>query len=118
MDKDKIIITDSGNVSIPRDIKMTIPEIADLFAIFCQAAKMTIRAIEKSGVASGDLSLPCTVNGLNIYPEYYGLDMIIALAFRVQSPKAEIFRKWIMKKTSKQDATATLVLSLQNASLN
>lgn len=93
MKKRIITITDSGNVTVPSETKMNISEIADLFGIYYQTAKRHIRAIEKSGVASGDYSLPCTVEGKSIYPVYYELEMVIALAFRVQSEKAEIFRR-------------------------
>ena len=92
--KRKIItITDSGNVTVPSETKMSILEIADLFGIYYQTAKRHIRAIEKSSIASGDYSSPCTVDGKSIYPDYYGLEMVIALAFRVQSEKAKIFRR-------------------------
>lgn len=118
MNKDKIIITDSGNVSMPSEVRMTIAEISDLFGIFYQTTKREIRTIEKSGIAGGDGSLPCIVDGKNIYSEYYGLEMITALAFRAQSPKADLFRRWVVEKMIRKDVTGILVLSLQNASLN
>jgi len=102
MKKERNIVTISGSgiVFIPAltEIRMTIGEIADLFGIYYQTAKRHIRAIEKSGVAGGDCTLSCTVEGMKIYPDYYGLEMIIAVAFRVQSPNAERFRKWLMRK--------------------
>ena len=118
--KNRIItISDSGTVNVPnKDIRMSICEIADLFGIFYQTAKTNIRAIEKSGVANGDYSMCCTVEGMKIYPDYYGLEMVTALAFRVQSEKADIFRRWIVEKTIKNDVVGTLVLPFQNALLN
>jgi hypothetical protein len=64
---------------------MTISEIADLFGIYYQTAKKHIRTIEKSAIAGGDERMSCTVEGMTIYPDYYGLEMIVAVAFRVQS---------------------------------
>jgi hypothetical protein len=32
------------------------------------------------------------------YPDYYGLEMIIAVAFRVQSKNAKLFRNWLVRK--------------------
>ena len=117
--KNRIItINDNEVISIPSKVRMTIMEIADLFGIHYQTVKKNIRDIEKSGITSGDYSLSCTVDGKNIYPEYYGLNMIIAVAFRAQSPKAELFREWIMKKILRNDITTTLVLPLQNTLLN
>lgn len=73
--KNRIItINDNEVISIPSKVRMTITEIADLFGIHYQTVKKDIRAIEKSGITSGDYSLSCMVDGKNIYPEYYGLD--------------------------------------------
>lgn len=118
MDKYKITITENGSVNIPSKVKMTIPEIANLFGIFYQTAKREIRAIERSGITGGDLSSPCKVEGKNIYSEYYGLEMIIALTFRLQSPNADILRRWIIDKVIRRDVVTTLILPLQNATLN
>jgi hypothetical protein len=108
--KNRISI-ENGVVSVPvsAEIKMTIGEIADLFDIYYQTAKKCIRAIEKSTVASGDRTLSCTVEGMKIYPDYYGLEMIIVVAFRVQTPNAEVFRNWIAGKAV-ADAPETKIL--------
>lgn len=117
--KRKIItIADNGAVTVSGEVKMNIAEIANLFGVFSQTAKRHIRAIEKSGVASGDYLMSATVEGLKVYPDYYGLDMVMAVAFRVQSAKAEIFRQWVVNKVVRHDMTAMLVLPLQNALLN
>lgn len=93
MKRSKIAITDNGKVIVPSDVRMNISEIADLFGIFHQTVKRHIRAIEKQcstersvvklGIATGDDTLGCSVEGMNIYPDYYGLEMIITIAFRV-----------------------------------
>ena len=64
MDKYKITITENGSVNTPSKVKMTIPEIADLFGIFYQTTKREVRTIEKSGIVGGDLSSPCKVEGI------------------------------------------------------
>jgi hypothetical protein len=83
---------------------MTIIEIAELLGIFYPTAKRFIRAIEKSGVADGDYGMTCIVGSMNVYPEYYGLEMIAAVAFRVSSWQANIFRRWIVEQ-----ATSTII---------
>ncbi len=116
--KRKIItISDSGAVNISnKETRMTIYEIADLFGIFYQTVKRHIRAIEKSGVASGDCSLPCTVEGKKVYREYYGLEVIIAVAFQVQSPKTAIFRRWVASRIT-QSSTQIVFTSLNNKTM-
>ena len=98
MENRRIIISDDGMVIVPDEVKMNIGEIADLFGIYYRTAKQYIRAMEKSGIATGDDAMGGSVEGRSIYPDYYGLEMIIAIAFRVRSPKAVVFRKWIQEK--------------------
>ena len=98
MENRKIILSDNGTVIVPSETKMNISEIADLFGIYYHTAKQEIRTIEKSGIAGGDYSGSCIVEGSKIYPDYYGLEMVIAVAFRLQSANAEVMRKWLLKK--------------------
>lgn len=103
-----ITISDSGSVSIPSETKMSIEEIADLFGLYYREAKRHIRAIEKSGIVRGDDSMGCICEGSKVYPDYYGLDMVIALAFRIQSPEAMIFRNYLVKRIG----THSLIIQL------
>lgn len=113
-----ITITENGIVTIPNNIRMSIGEIADLFGIYYRTVKRHIRAIEKSGITGGDYAMICTVDGQKIYPEYYGLEMIIALAFRIQSRNAEIFREWLCGKAVRIEIPEIPVMSIQNYTLN
>lgn len=76
-------MTVNGLVTVPNNVRMSIGEIADLFGIYYRTAKRHIRSIEKSGIVSSDYSMCCTVEGQKVYPDYYGLDMFIGLAFRI-----------------------------------
>ena len=116
--KRKIITIENEIVSVPDSVGMSIAEIADLLGIYYQTVKRHIRSIEKSGVANSDDVTSCSVEGLTICPDYYGLEMIIAVAFRVQSAKAKMFRRHIMRKAVRHDVAATLTLPLQNPMLN
>jgi hypothetical protein len=100
MKREIITISDSGMVGVPSKVRMTISEIADLFGIYYQTAKRGIRTIEKSGAAGGDYSMSCTCDGSKVYPNYYGLETIIALSFQVQSAKARIFQEWLIRRVS------------------
>ncbi len=114
----KIKISNNGTVYVPRNVRMNITDIAELFEIFYQATKKNIRSVEALGICTGDQSMSGTVEGAKIVSDYYGLDMIIAIAFRVQSVKANIFRKWIIDKSTKPEVTTMPLLSMQNAMLN
>ena len=117
MENRKIRI-ENAVITVPSKTKMNIAEIADLFGVYYHAAKKHIRAIDKLGVAGGDYSGSCTCEGSKIYPDYYGLEMVIAVAFQVQSANAEVFRKWIYRRVVRTEIPKILMLPIQNSMLN
>jgi hypothetical protein len=102
--KRKLITIENGMVSVPQsgEVKMTASEIASLFDVYVREIYNHAKAVMKLEVIKVDVSCPATVIGNTIMPDIYGLDMIIALAFRIQSHKAEVFRSWLMKQAVKQ----------------
>lgn len=113
-----ITISDSGSVSVPSETRMSIGEIADLFGIYYRIVKQHIHTIEKSGIVRGDISMGAAAEGRNIFPEYYGLEMIIAIAFRIQSKNTQTFREWLCNKAARKEITEMPVMSIQNYMLN
>lgn len=109
-----ITITDNETVTVPNNVRMSIAEIADLFGIYYQTAKKHIRSIEKLGIAAVDYTMSGSVEGMKVYPDYYGLEMILALAFKIQSKNAQVFRKWIFMRVSKSEIPEKLIISTQN----
>lgn len=113
-----ITITDNGIVTVLGETKMSIGEISDLFGIYYRTAKRHIRAIEKTGIAEGDYTMSYIADGRKVYPDYYGLDMIIALAFRIQSRNAQELRKRILLKADLVDSRIEVLLYSKNIVLN
>ncbi len=98
-----ITITDEGTIVAPQNphrVRMTIGEIAALLGIYYPTAKRHIRAIEKSGIADGDYSMCCIADGHGVHPEFYGFEMITAVAYRVKSWQADTFRRWLMERAT------------------
>lgn len=93
-----ITISDNGIVSIPTTVSMQDFEIVELFGINYPTVRTNIKAILKSNVCYGDYSQGGVVYGTTVYPEFYGLDMIIAIASRVQTHNTKIFRDYILRK--------------------
>lgn len=116
--REVITMTDNGIITVPNNVRMSIVEIADLFSIYCRTVKRYIRAIEKSGIAEGDYTMSCIADELKVYPEYYGLDIVIALAFRIQSKNAEIFREWVCRKSARKEIPEMPIIPVQNYMLN
>jgi len=106
MDRKIITITDDGAIAVPNDpnmVRMTVVEIAELLGIYYQTAKRHIRAIEQAGIAEGDCKMTCIADVHGIHPEYFGLEMVSAVVFRVGTRNAEIFRRWLMERVTRPE---------------
>ena len=119
MNREKITINEQGILSFPANgnVWMTEYEIADLFQVFISAVITNRKAILKSGVFWKE-DICKEVKTQNGSVEQYNLEMIMALAFRIKSYRTEIFRKWLLKKISKEEIPEILLLSIQNPILN
>jgi hypothetical protein len=115
MERKIIRISDDGLMTVPNNperVRMTICEIAALLGIFTPTAKRHIRAIEKSGIADGDYSMTCFCDGHGVHPEYYGLEMIVAVAFRISTWQANIFRRWLLGRAMRQHSQSRLPITV------
>lgn len=79
---------------------LTQSQIADLFGVFSAAVSTNIRAILKSGVLYEDRVVRRTRCRNGNIVERYSLEMITALAFRLKSENAEVFRRWIIERAT------------------
>lgn len=91
----------NGQVTIrptANGVWLTQSQIADLFGVFTAAVSTNIRAILKSGVLHEDCIIRRTRCRNGNIIERYDLEMITALAFRLKSENAEVFRRWIVER--------------------
>lgn len=107
MNRGIITICESGLVSMPTaQIWMTMQEIANMLDVFgCYIRKAT-QAIFKEGTLSKyDVCRHVRENDRISY-DVYNLELVIAVAFRIDSRESRAFREFIMKsithKTSNQ----------------
>ena len=100
--KRTIITIETGMVSIPQssEVRMTAFEIATLFEVYVQTVNGGIKTILKSGIVKADIPCPVTATWTTLMPDIYGLDMIVALSYRIESRNAEALRKWLMRKVT------------------
>lgn len=99
--KTQPIVIKNGRVTIrfsANGVWLTQNQIADLFGVFTSAVSANIRSILKSSVLDEDKVFRRTRTRNGNHVERYDLEMITVLAFRLKSEKAEIFRKWIIKR--------------------
>lgn len=103
MKKNLITISDNDSIHVSTNVQMRDFEIAELFGVYHQTIRTNIKAVLKSGVIIADYDGGVVMGNGAIIPDYRSLDMVVALAFRIQSYKAEIFRKWIMRKAVERE---------------
>lgn len=96
----KITIDNNGGINIPAIVSMKPYEIAELFEVYVQSVYSGIRTILRSGIIRVDSSENSVMIGKLIMPESYGLEMIVALAFRIDSPNTKKIRDWIIRNLS------------------
>lgn len=102
MKREKITISENGVITLPSNpteaVWMRDFEIAELFGVMLPTIKSNIRAVLKSNVVAEDTTNGATLVGRNILQDYFGLDMVVALAFRINSMNAQLFRDFVTQK--------------------
>lgn len=96
--KEKINISENGIVFVPTHVQMNITEITSLFETTQVVIRKCIKQIEKQAVIKSYETSSLVVEGGRIVCDYYGLEMLVAISFQVQSIKAKQFRKWILQR--------------------
>lgn len=107
-----------GRVTVPSDtasVWMSEMELVTLFDVIAPTLRAAIRAVYKSGVlqpceAERRISLP---NGY--YSEVYALPMVMALAFRINTPNAARVRNALLERLCLRKDKQMLWLSLGNS---
>lgn len=95
------ITIDRGRVILRRntegEVWLTRSEIARLFGVFEAAVRANIRAIYRSEALRMGRTQRI-VYGV----EFYNLEMIAALSFRLRSLESEAFRRWLLRPTAQR----------------
>ena len=107
-----------GRVAVPSDtanVWMNEMELVMLFDVIAPTLRAAIRAVYKSGVlqtceAARRIRLP---NGY--YAEVYALPMVVALAFRINTPNAARVRNALLERLCLRKERQMLWLSLGNS---
>lgn len=120
MKKERNIITidEQGGLNMPTDtaaIWMTEAEIVKLFGTIAGAVHTAIKAILKENILH-DYEVCKYVrlengNGADVY----NLEMVVALAFRLNTCPAAVFRKWLVKTaTAPRRTTPPIVIQYKD----
>ena len=113
MNRGIITISESGTVTMPTaPIWMTMQEIADMFNMFGCYVRKAVKAIFKEGVPREfDVRRHVKKNNLISY-DVYNLELIIAVAFRIDSIESQTFREFIMQAIIKKQTNRPKLICL------
>ena len=112
-----ITMSESGNILMPDNIAgiwMSEPELVELFGVIAPTLRAAIRAVYKSGVLK-----PCDVERRIRLPngycaEAYALPMVVAIAFRINTPNAARVRNALLERLCLRKERQVLWVSLSN----
>ena len=113
MKRNIIEMTEHGIVTIPSEaIWMSEAELVALFGVIAPTIRAAIKAVYKGGIlkeyqAQRDIHLSDKV-GIDVY----SLEMVTALAFRINSYGAEQVRHALLSRIHRRKEKASLLLSL------
>ena len=112
-----ITISESGCVNIPNvNIWMSFSELVGLFEVAAPTLKNAIRAIHKSGVIA-EHTQRCEVIPYTYWAALYNMDMIVAIAFRINSYGAEKIRNEVLKRIYGRKEKVCYLFSLANSTI-
>ena len=97
MERAIITISENGNVNIPSDnVWMSEMELVELFGVTAPTLRAAIKAIYKSGTLCPVSTQRCDLATPKGWATYYNLEVVIALAFRLNTYEASRIRQKVL----------------------
>ena len=114
MERSIITINKSGNVNIPSgNVWMSEMELVELFGAIVPTLRAAIRAIYKSGTLNLSTTQRCDLATPASWATYYNLEVVIALAFRLNTYEASRIRQKVLEGFSQRKENGiNLLISL------
>ena len=100
MNRGVITISESGTVSMPTDtVWMTMQEIADMYNVFGCYVRKAIKAVFKDGILKEHSVRRHVRKNGSISYDVYSLELVIAVAFRIDSIESRAIREFITARS-------------------
>ena len=111
MNRGIISISESGLVTMPSaPVWMSLQEIADMYNVFGCYVRKAVKAIFKDGILKEQGVCRHVRKNDRISYDVYSLELVIAVAFRIDSIESRAFREFIMQSViGKQTSRTKLV---------
>ncbi|MBE6319112.1 MAG: hypothetical protein E7081_09105 [Bacteroidales bacterium] len=121
MERAIITISESGKVNIPSNsVWMSEMELVELFGVIAPTLRVAIKAIYKSGTLCPVNTQRCDLATPKSWSTFYNLEMVFALAFRLNTYEASWIRQKVLEGFSQRKENGiNLLISLgHNAPMN
>lgn len=121
MKREIIAIDGNDRLAMPinRDeIWMTEIELAELFGVIVPTIRAEAKALYKSDIVRKSETKRCIRLPNGNYADVYNLEMIFTLAFRLNSRRAAIIRRWLLHvATTRRRATVPIMIPITHGKL-
>ena len=98
MERAIIIISETGRVNIPScNVWMSEMELGELFGVIVPTLRAAIKAIYKSGTLYPATTQRCDLATSTSWATFYNLEVVITLAFRLNTYEASRVRQKLLK---------------------
>ena len=116
MERAIITICERDRVNIPSDnLWMSEMELVELFGVIAPTLRSVIKAIYKSGMLCPVSTQRCDLATPASWATFYNLEMVIALAFRLNTYEASKIRQKVLESLcQRKENGISIVLSLGN----
>ena len=114
MERAIITISESGRVNIPSgNVWMSEMELVKLFGVIAPTLRTAIRAIYKSGTLCSATTQRCDIATPASWATFYNLEVVIALAFRLNTYEASRIRQKVLEGLcQRKESGISILLSL------
>lgn len=120
MERAIITINENGNVNIPSgNVWMSEMELVELFGVIAPTLQAAIKAIYKSGTLCSATTQRCDLATPKSWATFYNLEVVIALAFRLNTYEASKIRQKVLESLyqRKENGIDFLILLGNNSHL-
>ena len=117
MERTIITISENGRVNIPNsNVRMSKMELVELFGVTAPTLRTTIKAIYKSGALNSTTTQCCDVVTSASWATFYNIEVVIALAFRLNTYEASRIRQKVLESLcQRKESGISLLLSIDNS---
>ena len=114
MERTIITISENGKVNIPvGNVWMSEVELMELFGVIAPTLRAAIKAIYKSGTLCPVVTQRCNTITPASWATFYNLEMVVALAFRLNTYEASRIRQKVLEGLCKRkENEINLLISL------